>query len=279
MTVATLSDVLQKAKEENYAVAGLVVLGWEDARCYTEAAEELNLPVILQAGPGCRANTPVPILGGMFRYLAEQSNSPVVCHLDHGYTKDECVEGLDSGFTSVMFDGSKLSLEENIEKTHEIAELAHSYKASVEGEIGFVGYSEGAESLSTNPSEAKIFAEKTNCDAMAISAGNVHLQTNKSSSINMEVIKNIENLTDTPLVLHGSSGIDYSLRRKIATTTNVCKFNIGTELRKTFGDTLREEIESNPTIYDRIQLIKSTLPKLKEASKKVIENITSQIND
>ena len=89
MTVATLSDVLQKAKEANYAVAGLVVLGWEDARCYTEAAEELNLPVILQAGPGCRANTPVPILGKMFRYLAEQSNSPVVCHLDHGYTKEE----------------------------------------------------------------------------------------------------------------------------------------------------------------------------------------------
>jgi fructose-bisphosphate aldolase class II len=215
----------------------------------------------------------------MFRYLAEQSNSPVVCHLDHGYTKEECVEGLDSGFTSVMFDGSKLSLNENIEKTREIADLAHSFKVSVEGEIGFVGYNQGAESSSTNPIEAKKFAEQTGCDAMAISAGNVHLQTNKSSSIDMNVIKNIEDLTSIPLVLHGSSGIEYGLRRKIATTTNVCKFNIGTELRKTFGDTLREEIESNPTIYDRIQLIKSTLPKLKEASKKVIENITSQIND
>ena len=85
MTVATLSEVLQKAKKENYAVAGLVVLGWEDAQCYAEAAEEINLPVILQAGPGCRANTPVPILGKMFRYLAEQSTQPVVCHLDHGY--------------------------------------------------------------------------------------------------------------------------------------------------------------------------------------------------
>ena len=74
MTIANLSDVLQKAKNENYAVAGLVVLGWEDARCYAETAEELNLPVILQAGPGCRANTPVPILGKMFRYLADQSN-------------------------------------------------------------------------------------------------------------------------------------------------------------------------------------------------------------
>ena len=279
MTIANLSDVLQKAKNENYAVAGLVVLGWEDARCYAETAEELNLPVILQAGPGCRANTPVPILGKMFRYLADQSNSPVVCHLDHGYSKEECVEGIDSGFTSVMFDGSKLSLNENIEKTHEITELAHSYKVSVEGEIGFVGYNEGAESLSTNPNEANKFAELSGCDAMAISAGNVHLQTNKSSSIDMDVIKNIQDLTDIPLVLHGSSGIDYALRRKIAFNTNVCKFNIGTELRKTFGDTLRQEISNNPTMYDRIQLIKSTLPKLKESTKKVIENISLKTND
>ena len=274
MTVATLSEVLQKAKKDNYAVAGLVVLGWEDAQCYAEAAEELNVPVILQAGPGCRANTPVAILGKMFRYLADQSNCPIVCHLDHGYTKEECIEGLDNGFTSVMFDGSKLPLNENIEKTHEIVELAHNYNVSVEGEIGFVGYNEGAESQSTDPNQAKQFAELSGCDAMAISAGNVHLQTNKSSSIDMKVIKDIENLTNIPLVLHGSSGIDYDLRRNIANNTNVCKFNIGTELRKTFGDSLREEISNNPTVYDRIQLIKSTLPKLKESSKKVIENIT-----
>jgi fructose-bisphosphate aldolase class II len=274
MTVATLSEVLQKAKKDKYAVAGLVVLGWEDARCYAEVAEDLNLPVILQAGPGCRANTPVPILGKMFRYLADQSSCPVVCHLDHGYTKEECMEGIDSGFTSIMFDGSKLSLNENVEKTHEIAELAHKSNISVEGEIGFVGYSEGAESQNTDPTQAKQFAELSGCDAMAVSAGNVHLQTNSSSSIDLEVIEQIEKLTDVPLVLHGSSGIDYSLRRSIANNTNVCKFNIGTELRKTFGDTLREEITNNPSIYDRIQLIKSTLPKLKETTKKVLENIS-----
>ena len=83
MTVATLSEVLHKAKRNKYAVAGLVVLGWEDARCYAETADELNLPVILQAGPGCRANTPVSVLGKMFRQLAEQSSNPIVCHLDH----------------------------------------------------------------------------------------------------------------------------------------------------------------------------------------------------
>lgn len=274
MTVATLSEVLSKAKEHHYAVAGLVVLGWEDARCYAETAEELGLPIILQAGPGCRANTPVPILGKMFRHLAEQSSQPIVCHLDHGYSKEECIEGMENGFTSVMFDGSKLSLNENIEKTHEIAELAHKNDISVEGEIGFVGYSEGAASQSTDPLEAKEFADKSHCDAMAISAGNVHLQTDTSSSIDTDVIEKIQSLTSIPLVLHGSSGIDHALRRKLASSTNVCKFNIGTELRKTFGDNLRKKMNQNPSIYDRIQLINLPLQELKLVTKTVIENIT-----
>ena len=274
MTVATLSEVLKNAQQQKYAVAGLVVLGWEDARCYAEAAEELGLPVILQAGPGCRANTPVSILGKMFRHLAEQSRYPIVCHLDHGYTKDECIEGVENGFTSVMYDGSKLSLSENIENTHEILTYAHKHNVSVEGEIGFVGYKDGAQSQSTDPQQAKQFAELSGCDAMAISAGNVHLQTSTSSSIDMKVIDEIQSITSIPLVLHGSSGIDYELRRKIATTTNVCKFNIGTELRKKFGDTLREELPRHPELYDKIQLINLTMDELKKSTKSVLENIT-----
>ena len=274
MTVATLSEVLKNAQQQKYAVAGLVVLGWEDARCYAEAAEELGLPVILQAGPGCRANTPVSILGKMFRHLAEQSRYPIVCHLDHGYTKEECIEGVDNGFTSVMYDGSKLSLSENIENTYKISTYAHKHNVSVEGEIGFVGYKDGAQSQSTDPQQAKQFAELSGCDAMAISAGNVHLQTSTSSSIDMKVIEEIQTITSIPLVLHGSSGIDYELRRKIATTTNVCKFNIGTELRKKFGDTLREELPRHPELYDRIQLINLTMDELKKSTKSVLENIT-----
>ena len=274
MTVSTLSEVLNNAQQNKYAVAGLVVLGWEDARCYAEAAEELGLPVILQAGPGCRANTPVSILGKMFRHLAEQSRYPIVCHLDHGYTKEECIEGVENGFTSVMYDGSKLSLSENIENTYEISDYAHKYNVSVEGEIGFVGYKDGASSQSTDPQQAKQFAELSGCDAMAISACNVHLQTSTSSSIDMKVIEEIQSITSVPLVLHGSSGIDYELRRKIATTTNVCKFNIRTELRKKFGDTLREELPKHPELYDRIQLINLTMDKLKKSTKSIIENIT-----
>ena len=101
MTVATLKDVLGAAIAGRYAVAGLVVLGWEDAKAYVAAAEELGLPVILQAGPGCRSHTPIPILGKIFRYLAEQASVPVVCHIDHARTVDECRSGIEHGFTSV----------------------------------------------------------------------------------------------------------------------------------------------------------------------------------
>jgi len=274
MTIATLSEVLEPAKKNNYAVAGLVVLGWEDARCYAEVADELGLPVILQAGPGCRKNTPIPILGKMFRYLAEQSSSPVVCHIDHGYSLEECQMGIEHGFTSIMYDGSKLELNENIEKTANIVELGHKAGVSVEGEIGFVGYNEGRESLKTNPNEAKKFADETRCDAMAISVGNTHLQVNKNTNVDIKDILAIQNLTDTALVLHGGSGIDLPLRAKVAKETNVCKFNIGTELRKTFGDSLRFSIKDNPDMYDKIQLLNSTTDDIKSVAKIVLENLS-----
>ena len=114
MTIATLSEVLQPAMEQRYAVAGLVTLGWEDMRAYVHAAEEENVAIILQAGPSCRSHTPLPILGKMFNYLASEASVPVVAHLDHGYTEGECKEAIECGFTSVMFDGSRLSLQENI---------------------------------------------------------------------------------------------------------------------------------------------------------------------
>ena len=139
MTVATLIDVLQPAIANRTAIGGLVVLGWEDARAYVEAADETGLPLILQAGPGCRNYTPVAVLGKMFRVLAEQARVPVVCHIDHAYSLEECAIGIDNGFSSVMIDGSKLPLDENIEITARVVEMAHRAGVSVEGEIGVLG--------------------------------------------------------------------------------------------------------------------------------------------
>ena len=183
MTAVSLKKILTDANKNNYAVAGLVVLAWDDALAFIKAADETGVPIILQAGPSCRAHTPVPILGKMFRYLAEQTKTHVCCHIDHGYTFRECAEGIDSGFTSVMFDGSKLSLKDNIKKTSKIVKRAHDAKVSVEGEIGFVGYANGKSSEGTLPIEAVKFAKESNVDAMAVSVGNTHLQTNKIAKL------------------------------------------------------------------------------------------------
>lgn len=270
MSIATLKDVLQPAMAGGYAVGGLVVLGWEDARAYVEAAEETGLPIILQAGPGCRKHTPLPILGKMFRHLAEQASVPIVCHLDHGYEVEDCIEAIDSGFTSVMFDGSKLPISENIDITASIVEKAKAANVSVEGEVGFVGYAEGAASANTSPEEAARFDKESGADALAISVGNVHLQTEKTGGIDFDALQAIERLTTLPLVIHGGSGVPVDVRQKLAKESRVSKFNIGTELRMAFGAALRKSLVDNPESFDRVALLSPTINPVREATINVI---------
>ena len=272
MTLVTLKDVLKPARSGGYAVAGLVTLGWEDMRAYVEAAELEKVPVILQAGPSCRAHTPLPILGKMFRYLAEGASVPVVAHLDHGYTFDECQLAVESGFTSLMFDGSKKPLQQNIDETAQVAELAHSAGISCEGEIGFVGYSGGESSSGTDPSEAAKFAVDSHVDAMAISVGNVHLQTEKSGGLDENRIRAIEAACDVPLVIHGGSGIPTEQRRRLARASGICKFNIGTELRLAFGTALRSSVLSDLDRFDRVAILKDTHAPLVAATRRVLRS-------
>jgi len=185
MPLVTLADVLQPALKESYAVAGVVTLGWEDMRAYVQAAEAENCPVVLQAGPGCREHTPLPVLAAMMRHLAEQASVPIAVHLDHGYSMQECREAIDCGFSSVMYDGSRKPLQQNIDETAAIADMAHAAGVSCEGEIGFVGYADGESSSGTDPEEAGIFADATKIDAMAISVGNVHLQQDSVSTLDV----------------------------------------------------------------------------------------------
>ncbi len=258
MTLATLSDVLQPALRQGYAVAGLVTLGWEDMRAYVAAAEAEGAPVILQAGPSCRAHTPLPILGKMFRYLAEGASVPVVAHLDHGYSYEECREAIDTGFTSLMFDGSRKPLQQNIDETAAIAEMAHAANVSCEGEVGFVGYVNAEHSAGTDPSEAARFAIETGVDALAISVGNMHLQEHQTGGLDEARIRMIEDVTDVPLVIHGGSGIPPAQRTALSKTSKICKFNIGTELRMAFGAALREAVNRDPARFDRNSILEET---------------------
>ena len=270
MTLATLSEVLQPALRDGYAVAGVVTLGWEDMRAFVAAAEAEDCPLILQAGPGCRAHTPVPILGKMFRHLAEGASVPVVAHLDHGYTYDECAEALDAGFTSLMFDGSRKPLKDNIADTRAIVEMAHAAGVSCEGEIGFVGYANGENSAGTDPREAQRFADETGVDAMAISCGNVHLQQDQEGGLDEARIAAIQAVTSVPLVIHGGSGVPAAQRRSLARGSNICKFNIGTELRMAFGAALRTAVNADPARFDRVEILKDTHDPMVAATRRVL---------
>ena len=273
MTIATLAEVLKPALKQGYAVAGLVTLGWEDMCAYVEAAEAEGCPVILQAGPSCRAHTPLPILGHMFRHLAEQAAVPVVAHLDHGYSFDDCRMAIEAGFTSVMFDGSRKPLRQNIDETAAIVALAHRAGVSCEGEIGFVGYANGEQSAGTDPSEAAEFARQTGVDAMAVSVGNVHLQQTDGAGLDLDRIHAIEAVTNVPLVIHGGSGVPSAQRRELAQGSNVCKFNIGTELRMVFGSALRQTLTDHPDQFDRLEILKATMNPMTEATRTILREL------
>ena len=273
MSIASLPDVLGPAKSEGYGIVGFVVLGWEDALAYVAAAEALKAPIILQAGPGFRRQMPVEVSGPMFRHLAETASVPIVCHIDHATGLEECVAGIEHGFSSVMFDGSCLSLQENIAATATVVEYAHRHSASVEGEIGFVGYDFGENSEMTIPADAARLVSETGLDALAVSVGNMHLQQTKKADINLQRLAEIETAVACPLVIHGVSGVPVEMRRHLATQTGVCKFNIGTEFRQCFGKTLRTVLATETTLFDRIAILDKTREPLQAIAERAIENL------
>lgn len=273
MTLATLSEVLKPALAGGYAVPGLVCLGWEDMRAYAMAAQAERAPVILQAGPSCRAHTPLLILGAMMRNLAESVDVPVVVHLDHGYTLEECREARDAGFTSLMFDGSRKPLSQNIEETAQVAQIAREAGISCEGEIGFVGYADGESSAGTDPEDAAIFARDSGVDAMAISVGNVHLQQDREGGLDLPRIRAIEAVTEVPLVIHGGSGVPLAQRAELSANSRICKFNIGTELRMAFGAALRAAVQADPDRFDRVAILKETHDPVMAAARAVIQGL------
>lgn len=272
MTRATLASVLAGALRGGYAVPGFVCLGWEDARAFVTAAEAEGAPVILQAGPGCRAHTPLPVIGAMFRHLADSVTVPVVLHLDHGRSEEEARVAIGEGFTSVMFDGSALPLAENIRLTAAVARLAHDAGVSCEGEVGFVGYDGGAASALTDPGDAARFAAETGVDAMAVAVGNVHLQTAPGNGLDEAAVAAISAATGArvPLVIHGGSGVPEHQRQRLSRDTAICKFNIGTEVRQTFGAALRRKMQASPEAFDRIELLSAAEPALVQQTRAIL---------
>jgi fructose-bisphosphate aldolase class II len=172
-----------------------------------------------------------------------------------------------------MYDGSRLPFAENVALTAEVARIAHAASVSCEGELGFVGYAGGAASTGTDPAEAALFAAETGVDALAVSVGNVHLQTAPGAGIDEALLLAIAAVTTVPLVIHGGSGVPADQRRRLARTAHVAKYNIGTELRQTFGAALRAALAEDPARFDRVEILSRTEPALIRAAREIIRGL------
>ncbi len=266
--LVTLKKILNTAKLKNYAIAGFNVFGYEDAISVVRAAEQLDMPVILMTNVDAIKHIPVDILGKMLVDIAHNASVEVCVHLDHGKSFEVVMSALKAGYSSVMYDGSQLPLDENIKKTKRVVDIAKYYNVSVEGEIGSVGYSDPtikAKSLYTNPAEAKRFVEETGVDAVAVAIGTLHRMEAQEANIQFELLEEIEKKVDIPLVLHGSTGVRNEDLKALA-RTNISKVNIGTALRMAFGHTMRNELIKNPQEFDRLNLFKKSMVEVEKVA-------------
>jgi fructose-bisphosphate aldolase class II len=264
--LVTLKEIINDAADKDYAVPAFNIFGYEDIIPVVTAAEEMKAPVILSTNIGALQHMPVEYLAPLMIQAAKSVSVPVCIHLDHGKDLAAVIRSIENGYTSVMYDGSQLPLKDNIQKTREIVDYAHRYGISVEAEIGSVGYSSPLiqmKHILSDPDEVEMFVEETGIDAVAVSVGTVHRMESQGAQIDFELLQEIQDRVDIPLVIHGSSGVPDADLRKL-TTFRVGKINVGTALRMAFGSALRAEMAEHPEEYDRIQLFQNPMRSVKD---------------
>ncbi|MCR5523852.1 MAG: class II aldolase [Clostridia bacterium] len=231
MSLTKMSPLLKAAEEGGYAVGSFSVANMEMVLGIIKALEETNSPAIIQIAEVRLKQSPLEIIGPLMVAAAENAKVPVAVHFDHGKTKDKIKQALDIGFTSVMFDGSHLPLEDNCVQTLDINKLAKEYGADCEGEIGCVGGSEdGSEDIAVNctsPSQAVEFAKYTGVDALAVAIGNAHGNYKQAPKLRFDILEDISKNVSAPLVLHGGTGILPDDFRKCI-SLGIRKINIAT---------------------------------------------------
>lgn len=231
--LVNLNEVLKKAQKEKYAVGLFNTTDTDMLQAVIEAAEENRSPVILGTAEVLLPYGELKLIAPSVIAAAKRASVPVVVHYDHGLTFERCLEALQLGFSSVMFDGSAKAYGQNIEETKEIVKIAHAFGASVEGEIGHVGEAaqgdESLENMYTTVAEAKEYLENTGVDALAVAIGSAHGVYKKKPKLNVERLKEIADAVSVPLVLHGGSGLsDDDFKNTIR--EGIAKVNIFTDL-------------------------------------------------
>jgi len=273
MPLVTSKEILEKAMREKYGVGAFNANNIEMVQGIVEAAEEENAPIILQASQGAIKYAGLENITAIVKNVAVVAKVPIALHLDHGTDYEQNVKCLRIGFTSLMFDGSKLPYEENVSITRKIVEMGHAVGIPVEGEIGRIAGTEDhitvkdVEAYMTEPDEALRFFKDTGVDSLAVAVGSVHRMKKKEAKLDHERIRNISRLVKIPLVLHGSSGVmDDEMRKGIQ--EGLCKINVATQLNMAFVEGMKKALNEKPEEVDPRKLLEVS----KELLKKVVKD-------
>lgn len=265
--VVSSARLMKRAEKENYAIPAFNIDNLESAMAVSEIMHEMRTPVIVQMIPRTLNYGGIAIYPAMMRELMADCPVDYALHLDHGSSLSlakKCVAG---GFSSVMFDGSLMPFEDNIKFTKEVTDFALPMDVSVEGELGTIGGNEEGdtdlEASYTKVSEAEEFVRRTNVSTLAIGVGTAHGVYKGTPHINVERIKEIHAAIDTPLVLHGASGLsDEVLKDCIA--AGITKINFATELRQAYTNGIKAEFAKDPDVFDPKIYMRGAIDSIKE---------------
>lgn len=249
MPLEKVGKILRDADKRGYAVAAFNLFNYETIAWAIEAAEREGAPVIAMLYPACKGYIPFSTFASITRDLADKASVPVGLHLDHSTSYEEILESISVGFTSVMFDGSRLHYDENIRATAEVAKAAHGMGVDVEAELGYVGSAANMNDYInaehyTKPEAAADFIDKTGVDSLAVAIGSAHGNYASTPRLDLGRLEEINGATDLPLVLHGGSGIPEE-QIKAAVRLGINKLNIGTEVNQIFYSKLAAVTENN----------------------------------
>ncbi|MEC6748824.1 class II fructose-bisphosphate aldolase [Marinilactibacillus sp. XAAS-LB27] len=231
----TLKNVTQTAENLNMTIGAFNAHNLEMMPEMIRAAKEMGSPIIIQTSIATARYIGFKVMVAVARQLAEDEMVDVALHLDHAQDFDDIKEAIDSGYTSVMYDGSQLPFKENIAKTRAVVQYAHKHGASVEGELGTIGgteegiHVEEADRVYTSPEDVVEFVKETGVDALAIAIGTNHGQFKSKTDVNIPLLKEIHKVTDIPLVVHGGTGVKEEDYPDLI-NNGIRKFNVGTEL-------------------------------------------------
>jgi len=294
--------MFKKAYDGGYAIGAFNVNNMEIVQGITEAAKELNAPLILQVSKGARAYANPIYLRKLVEAALEDTGLPICLHLDHGDSFETCKDCIDTGFTSVMIDGSHLSFDENIALTKKVVEYAHDHGVVVEGELGRLAGVEDEINVSaedssyTRPEEVEEFVSRTGVDSLAIAIGTSHgaFKFKGEPKLRFDILEEVaRRLPGFPIVLHGASsvvpeyvdminkyggdmpgaqGVPEEMLRKAAQSA-VCKINIDSDLRLAMTATIRKYFAENPSHFDPRQYLKPARAAIKELVKHKIEHV------